>query len=832
MQLIRKSSAVQAASPSRTADSDAPVQLARACVASASLSSFPLKARDYPLIRDACGIGDSPARNDLGKVMSWVLTRRGLVALAEHWGQVLRVHYVLFSHPVQRMPWIMLSAAGAVFVLTVLIDWMLGLRLATEQTAGTAPATYSIPRVLTELVGRLSLLCITTIAAVYGVYRACFPKSNERLPEEDLSVADRIANRIVQALGRLQKHLRKEEVTKGEVVADAARRLIFRLVRPTQVVLASALLLVGASTLGLNAGHYVAYRLVEGQINESAPVWRANIEGDREWLLERWVKVTRTPRAGFTGSDDLAPLMDWLRQSPKQARPEIAKSEGKWRDSFSRLIGKSHWLLTLLAVIPLGLNLLAFFVTCARVRLPGTNVAGLLAELPAGGGLSCGDVVEDIRQWRPPVEGPERPARDSSCTVARPVRRMSDEVWLVTVHTLGESAVLVDDSTREQLQRELGRPVRLVDARTYAGRNMVLRLQAPGIPAEEQPSCIVYVVHAPAPPTNDITHFMAELDRECPASAKAVLLADRSDAPERERQARDELWRTNVPQPGSQTNSGSVHHMIASVDTRMSGGPLCSQLARSIAEVVSPESSALPASPQGAKEAINFDEELSKSFALIARSVRILGNSSGKEFDTDLRRVTEQTMQGIDAIFAHDASLFDEVAATTSQLAREGGSYVAVASTHVRQSAHAKWNDIVERLETVAWRAASALSAIAVLTVFTGFIPLTFSVGVMAAAAWGLYSLVRVARSQLAVRVVDHDVGEPAIEEMAEQIAAFISKSVAAVCYQRWQSVEDACRLCRTRAMQWKQQAPLGRLPGEEDLKSCWRECFPDQRIA
>lgn len=832
MQLIAKSNVVQTARRSRTVDSEAPVQLARTCVASASMSSFPLNARDYPLIRDATSLGESPTESDLDNVVGWVLARRGLEALAEHWGQVLRVHYLLFSRPVQRLPWIMLSAAVAVFVLTVLVDWMLGLRLATEQTTGTAPATYSIPRVLTELVGRLALLGITAVAACYGVYRACFPKSGERSPDEDLSVADQIANWIVQALGRLQKHFRIEEVTKGDIVADAARRLIFRLVRPTQVVLASALLLIGASTLGLNAGHYVAYRLVEGQINESAPVWRANIEGDREWLLQRWLKLTGTPQAEFTGGSDLGSLMDWLRQSPKEATAEIAKSESKWRDSFSRVIGKSHWLLTLLAVIPVGFNLLAFFVTCARLQLQRGNGADHLAELPAGGGLSCGDIVEDIRQWRPPVEGAERPARDSSGTIARPVRRMSDEVWIVSVHSLGESEVLLNNSTIEQLQREIGRRVRLLDARTYARRNILLRLQAPGVSAGEQPACIVYVVHAPAPPTNDITHFMAEMDKECPASTKAVLLADLADIPARERQSRAELWRTNVPGPDSATDAGSVHHVIASVDTRAREGQLWSQLGRSIAGVVSPESSVLPADPQEANEVKTYDEEMSKSFALIARSLRVAGNSRDKEFSAVLNAVTEQTMLGINAIFRSDASLFDGVAAAISQFAREGSGYAGAVSTQIKGKAHANGYSIALRLETLAWRAASALSAIAVLTVLTGFIPLTFSVGIMAAGAWGVYSLMRAARSQLAIPVVDRDAGEPLNEEKAEQMVALISKSVAAVCDQRWKSVENACRFCRAKAMQWRQQAPHSSLPGEEDLRRCWQQCFSDHNVA
>jgi len=70
-----------------------------------------------------------------------------------------------------------------------------------------------------------------------------------------------------------------------------------------------------------------------------------------------------------------------------------AKQEKTWRDSFSKLISKSNLLLVLFALVPLCLNLLAFFRTCSRVPLPRGDISSRLAALPAGRNATFEDLV-------------------------------------------------------------------------------------------------------------------------------------------------------------------------------------------------------------------------------------------------------------------------------------------------------------------------------------------------------------------------------------------------------------------------------------------------------
>jgi len=722
----------------------------------------------------------------------------------------------------------MLAAAGSAFVLTVLVDWLLGLRFAAELSGSDSMATYPIAQVLTGLIGRAALLCITFVVALYSLVRGLLPQLRDRTEEDDLSHFDRFANWVVLVLGGLQRHVYHSDVTTRETVADGARRQVFRIVRPTQVVFAWVLLVVGAMAIGLNAGHYVAYRLIEGQINESAPVWRANLKGDREWLLQRWLNVTGTRRTEFNGGSDDAALMEWLRQSPKKDIAENTKFEATWRDSFSRLIGRSNWLLTVLATVPLGINLLAFLVTSARIDLPSGDISRRLMALPAGGNKTCRDLVDEIRRWNPEPQGPPRPVSNRSDQVQRASRRINDEVWFVSVHTLSQSSAMLNEADIGLLSTRLGRTVRALDARTHASRKALMRAQSPGLVADEQPSCVLYVVHAPASPTKDLIDFIAEMGVEFPLSFKAILLADRSDKSARERNARDELWRATVRGEDGAADVVGGHHVITSVDTRSRGEMLCGQLAMEIDRIVSPHSGVLLKQSDTATTREDHNQRLINAFDVIAKSLAYARTLEGNDFGERLGNLLGRTEGELRQIFSDDPFTLRGGAAAALRIGEARHEHAVDVVKKANRQAHSTVYDIAGRLQGIVWRAATALSAFAILTVFTGIIPLTFIFGSMAATAWGIYAIVAVFQSQLTPFDGAHQNDELPIEEKAEQLTAFTARLVSSVCSFHGRNAEDGGQLCRTAATQWKHRSPHDRLPGEAELRECWTRCFPN----
>jgi hypothetical protein len=811
----------------QSANADAPTELTRACVASASLRDRPLQAADFPQIRDAYQISQSRQPQDFANVVDWVLARRGHEDLAESWSKVVCCYYRIFSRPLLALPLFMLGAAGIAFVLTVLVDWMLGLRLVAQRSVSDVMPNYQIAWVLTGLAGRALFLCITTLLAVYGLVRALVPLPRRKPNDDELSVFDRMANRVVIAIGRLPSN-EQDHLANNSAVADGARRLILRELRPTQVVCAWIMLLVGAFTIGINGGHFVAYRLVEGLVNESAPVWQANLKGNREWLLQRWLDVTGTNRMVFTGGCEEAQLMEWLRQSPKRPDKELAECDAVWRDSFSKLIGESNKLLTLLALLPLGLNLLTFLLTAARLKLPSGNLSRRLLAMPGGGNKTFFDVVEEIQNWIPEPPGPPRPVSRRSDSNQQAVRRITDEVWLVRVHTLTRSAALFDDANVAGLSSRLGRPVRVFDGRTHASKRMLMRPDNQGPLSDVQPTCILYVVHAPAPPTEDVLDFISDMELEYPDSVKAVTVADLPSESLRDRNARDELWRASLFGRNGSLDGRGIHQFITSSDIEHHGEELRRRLATAIARVVSPLSGTLSErGPEGVSHE-DRDRRVRKAFEVIANALRQACRLDDRNFANRLEALRRRTDGSLRQVLSDDSWSLRESAAAALRFGDEQREAVVELATEAVDGSTSDASETIERLAMRARHTATGLFGLAIMTVFSGFIPITFGVMAMAAAAWGIYGLLTLARSQLQRRGATAGAVELPIGQKSRTLAEFVAMLVSSACVLHGGDDEECGQRCHTAAMAWKRGMSHDRLPEESDLLECWMACFPD----
>lgn len=816
---------------SRTLEEDVPTQLARACVVSASLCDRPVRADEYQAIQKACLITDQQMPHDLHNLIDWGLQSRKLEDCAESWARILKWYFSVFSRPVRYLPWIMLAAAGVGFVPSPLYFLIEHVRVPTRPAPDEMP-TYWAATVFLGLVFRTAFLVFLIAVAYWGLFRAAFPMIYRRTDGEDLSLFDRFADHAVMALGRLGQGKRYRKSKCSEAAADRIRRSVFQILRPTQVIVASILLLIGAMNVGVNFGQFCADWVREALIEESAPVWFANRLHWREKALRLWLACTDTPVRTFAGDADLAPLMDWLKEPVKRRTGENSKQEEMWRDSFSKLISKSNLLLALCAVVPLGLNLLALFRTCSRVPLPTVDISSRLAALPAGRNTKFRDLVEDIRQWRPKPppdsEGEEIVSVEPSGGPPATERRLSDEVWLISVHTLSNSPALLHDDGIERLRRKLGRPVRLMDARTHAGREAVTRPQGSIGPANTQPTCIVYFVHAPATPTADIRGFITELDRQCPASAKIILLADRLLIPARKRCDHDELWRIAEPSQETTAVVGGVHHVLASLDTRAATDELWNQLAAEIAGIVSPESSAFPGSVQVAKRREERGKRLRKAFEIISETFARARADRSNDFSARLRRLADEASQRVRDCFAKEQSLFDVGAEAAAQFARHSHDYARDVATEAKTTAQVQGHKLLQALEAWLFRAASGLSAFLVLTLLTVF-PLALYVAPIAALAWAMYAAARAARVRFMHNPDDSGSDEVPIEERAQQLNAFIAHAVKCACSCYWQDADERQRVCITAAKDWSHGARCDGLPGEAELRECWRKSFPDQ---
>jgi hypothetical protein len=521
--------------------------------------------------------------------------------------------------------------------------------------------------------------------------------------------------------------------------------------------------------------------------------------------------------------------MEWLRQSPKRPDKGLTDCDAVWRDSFSRLIGDSNKLLTLLALLPLGLNLLAFLLTAARLKLPSDNLSRRMMAMPGGGNKTFFDVVEEIQNWTPEPPGPPRPgAPIRSDSSQRAVRRITDEVWLVGLHTLTRSAALFDDANVAGLSSRLGRPVRVFDGRTYASKRLLTRPDNQGPLSDVQPTCILYVVHALAPPTKDVTDFISKMEWKYPASVKAVTVADLPNESLRDRNARDESWRASLSGRNGSLDGRGIHQFIPSSDTEPQGEELHRRLATAIARVVSPLSGTLSErGPEGASHD-DRDRRVSKAFEVIANALRQACRLDDKNFANRLEALRRRTDGSLRRVLLDDSSPLLEGAAAALRFGDEQRESVVELATEAVDAATSDASETIGRLAMRARHTATVLFGLAIMTVFSGFIPITFGVMAMAAAAWGIYGLLTLARSQLQRRGATAGAVELPVGQKSRTLAEFVAMLVSRVCVLHGGDDEECGQRCRTAAMAWKRGVSHDRLPEEKDLLECWMACFPD----
>jgi len=806
-------------------------QLVNGCILAASLTECPLKPDwDYPEIQKV--LADPPSPEDISRVAKWVVAKRGHTPLSVSWQGVLKKFDFWLKQPILGLPFLMVIVAIATCVLTFGILWCFEVLDAPARLQQSTMRQYDIPAVLTKLVLRFILLLGTFLLSVWSLTRAILYRAGSTFRSRDAgtfdqSWADRFTDWVLQSIGRLKA----EYLGQQDEVAQGTRSRLLGILGPNGLVLSAALLLMGALFIGNAVGHFVEFEFAESYSNGSTPLWGESRLGKRGEALKWWLALTLFDSTAFAEeSGDLAfgadaPLMRWLEESDKK-QSEYSQHV-RWRDGFSRLISKSNRLLAALSAIPLIINLVAFFPIWARRRWTASDASRLVGELPLGY-RTCGDLVEEIREWRPPPSGPDPVATERQPWSEEGNRTLVDEVWMVPLHSLLGSAYLRSEAGTARLAKKLARPLQVFDASTPVLRSAFFRNEKAGIPKSIQPVCIVFLVHAPASPSKDILDFIGRLTGGMSASAPLIVVADRQQVSIQDRPARDQLWRGRIQDACDfRAPKEGCRFAVTTPELSQSNEKNVDELAQEIKSLLSPKGllpDAVTANVDS-HEAVR-EQHLRKAYTAVASALLSVRDFSGRHPDLLLKFRNEKRQQ-LAGIFSGTRNSLDEMISAAGQQAGYFAHVVAEKTLEGISQGRQGLPFRIEALETLVFRLAVWLTGITASCLFLGLFPILFFLSPFVAFIWIVWGSIRFVRAGLAKNLPANPVVALPLAVSPEDGVAFMQDLVSTTCSLYYSAQEDRDRYCRAEPRAPVDDSVFERFPNELDLRARWLRCFP-----